>query len=72
MLARRGVTASLHIGVEKGAGGDHRFHAWQKVGEVFVTGECDEEQFVQFTASSQTVQHAPCEAQDTLASQLSK
>ena len=72
MLARRGVAASLHIGVEKATGGNRRFHAWLKVDRVFVTGECDEGQFVKFAASPKTTPHAPCEAQDRLASQLSK
>lgn len=45
MLKRRGISASLFIGTQRDGQGKPRIHAWLKVGDEWVTGLCDEEQY---------------------------
>ena len=51
MLARRGISTSLHLGAARRAGPD-RFHAWLKHEDQFVTGACDERDFALFHPAS--------------------
>ncbi|WP_164931324.1 lasso peptide biosynthesis B2 protein [Erythrobacter sp. HKB08] len=48
MLARRGVATQLYLGTRMAAEEDREFHAWLKAGRTWVTGHCDEENFVTF------------------------
>lgn len=45
MLARRGIASQLHIGTGRGQDGAHAFHAWLKVGDQWITGDCDESHY---------------------------
>ena len=45
MLRRRGIEPSLHIGIARDPHAAERLHAWLKVGDDFVTGDCDENAF---------------------------
>lgn len=45
MLERRGIASSLFIGTQPDDVGRPQFHAWLKVGEEWVTGVCDEDDF---------------------------
>lgn len=54
MLARRGIAAQLHLGTAlPGTPGD-RFHAWLKVGDAWVTGDCDESAYAPLAAPLHT------------------
>ena len=47
MLARRRVDAVLSIGMQRSSDADDaEFHAWLKVGQRFITGDCDESRYV--------------------------
>ena len=39
MLRRRGIASDLFIGTRKTPEGEHKFHAWLKLGDHWVTGE---------------------------------
>ena len=49
MLRRRGVATQLYIGTRRTAEEDREFHAWLKAGRTWVTGHCNEEEYVTFT-----------------------
>lgn len=58
MLARRGVSAQLHIGTAFAPeAGDDRFHAWLKAGGAFVTGDCDESRYARFARPAESDVH---------------
>ncbi|MBT8427509.1 MAG: lasso peptide biosynthesis B2 protein [Erythrobacter sp.] len=45
MLERRGIASSLFIGTQPDDTGKPQFHAWLKVGEEWVTGICEEDDY---------------------------
>lgn len=48
MLRRRGIEARLYFGTRHAAEEVREFHAWVKVGRTWVTGHCNEEDYVIF------------------------
>lgn len=50
MLRRRGIASALFIGTHKFARREepHKFHAWLKIGERWVTGRCNEQDYAVF------------------------
>ena len=49
MLRRRGVATQLYIGTKRAAEENREFHAWLKAGRTWVTGHCEEQDYVTFT-----------------------
>jgi hypothetical protein len=49
MLRRRGVATQLYLGTRQAAEEDREFHAWLKAGRTWVTGHCNETEYVTFT-----------------------
>lgn len=49
MLRRRGVATQLYLGTRHAAEEDREFHAWLKAGRTWVTGHCNEAEYVTFT-----------------------
>nr|WP_137677806.1 lasso peptide biosynthesis B2 protein [Parerythrobacter lutipelagi] len=49
MLKRRGVETQLYIGTRRAAEETREFHAWLKSGRTWVTGHCEEKEYVTFT-----------------------
>ena len=68
MLDRRGIATTLHIGASRDRVASERFHAWLKYGDLFVTGDCDEAHYAQFSTPERMTAESPCEARDSLAS----
>ena len=52
MLARRGIATELYIGTRRDGGEQHRFHAWLKAGDFWVTGHCKESEYSVFSRGS--------------------
>lgn len=48
MLSRRGIASDLFVGTRKTPEGEHKFHAWLKLGEHWVTGEFEDGYYAVF------------------------
>lgn len=49
MLRRRGVATQLYLGTRHAAEENREFHAWLKAGRTWITGHCNETEYVTFT-----------------------
>lgn len=48
MLNRRGIVTDIYFGTKRASEEEREFHAWLKAGDLWVTGHCDESEYVVF------------------------